>query len=195
MSLQSGTLTDCLYTNTADHTAVASTNSETTLLAGANLQPVLYRGFFGPHRPRGVAISLLARGVFSNTGTPTLTFKVRMGTAAASLAGTTIGASAAITTGSGVSAIFWELRMDLICNTPGYGSGNATLSGGGYVKSFAGFASPGEYTLTPSGGDSATWTTTFDASVDQYLNLSATWSANSASNTITCKNLVLLGLN
>ncbi len=101
MSLQSGTLTDCLFTNTADYTAYASSNSEATLLAGANLQPVFYRGFFAPCRPRGVAFDILARGTLSTTATPTITFKVRMGTSGAlAINGTVIGASAAITTGS-----------------------------------------------------------------------------------------------
>lgn len=194
-SATTGTWTECLFRNHADYTAFASSSAEGSLLAGTNQQPVLPALFFDQVAFR--TVTFLARGVFSNTGTPTLIFQCRLGTTAGStfLSGTSAGVSAAITTGSGVTNKWWELRLDLTCNTSGIGSGNTTLSGAGYVTSPGGFASPFIYALEPTTPDTGTWTLTIDDSVTQYFNLSATWSASSASNTITCKQLIASGLN
>jgi hypothetical protein len=192
------TWTECTFSNRADYTAVASTNAEASLLAGVNEQPWFPAGYFDQaNRGPGRGISLLARGLLGTTGTPTIIFQVRLGTTSGSayLAGTSVGVSAAITTSSGVTNKWWELRLDLICNTTGIGSGNTTLAGAGYVTSPGGFASPFVYALEPTTPDTATWTSTIDNSATQFVNLSVTWSASSASNTITLKQLLCLGLN
>lgn len=177
------------FVNEADHTALASSSAEGSLLAGTNKQPIIPAGYF--LKPGQYGFTLLARGVFSNTSTPTLIFQVRAGETAGSafLSGTSLGVSAAITTASGVTNIQWELRLDMTCTVRGIGTGNATLAGAGYVASYAGFASPFVYPLQPTTPNTATWTAVFNAAVTQYINLSATWSASSASNTITCKYL------
>ncbi len=83
----------------------------------------------------------------------------------------------------------------MTCRTVGTGTGNSTLSGAGYVQSPGGFASPFVYPLEPTTPDTATWTQTFDNSLTYFINLSVTWSASSASNTITCKALRMYGWN
>ncbi len=192
-----GTWSELLWCNRADHSALASSNVEASLLAGTNDQPVFPALFFLGRQGIGRAISILARGVFSTTGTPTIIFQARLGTTAGStyLSGTSVGVSAAITTGSGVATKWWELRLDLICTTAGIGTGNSTLSGSGYVLSPTGFGTPFVYPLEPTTPDTATWTSVVDAALTQYFNLSATWSASSSSNTITCKQLMIMGLN
>lgn len=192
-----GTWSECLFSNRADYNAFASSAAEGSLLAGVNQQPVIPALYFDGTKGFGRSISLLARGVLGTTGTPTVVFQVRLGTTAGSstLTGSSVGVSAAITTASAVSNKWWELRLDLVCNTPGIGSGNCTLSGSGYVTSPGGFASPFTYPLEPTTPDTATWTQTIDASQTQYLNLSVTWGASSPSNTITCKKLQLIGWN
>jgi hypothetical protein len=195
MSMQTGTWTECIFTNRADYTALASFTSEASLLGGLNLQPTLYPSFFEGTRSFGRGLSIVARGVLSVTATPTYTFTVRIGTALASIGGTVVGISNAITAINGVTNKWWELRLDLVCNTPGQGSGNTTVSGSGYVVSPGGFGSPFVYPLEPSAPDTATWTATLDNSAANYVNLSATCSASSASNTIQCKQLIVLGLN
>lgn len=187
--------TELMYANKADFAAVASTASEASLLGTLNEQPVIPATYFLGRERR--AVLLEASGVFSNTSTPTLIFQVRLGATAGSsyLSGTSVGVSAAITGGSGVTNKWWYLRIMLVCTIPGIGTGNATLAGAGYVKSPGGFAAPYEYALEPTTPDTATWTSTIDAAVTQYLNLSATWSASSSSNSITCKQLMLWGLN
>lgn len=185
------TYNEQFFTATADHTALASSAAEGSLLAGTNRQPVIPAGYFLQQGGVGRGIEIFANGIFSNTGTPTLIFQVRLGETAGSsyLSGTSVGVSAAITTANGVSNKYWELRLRLTCRTPGIGTGNTTLSGAGYVMSMSGFGTPFFYPLEPTTPDTATWTSTINAAVTQYLNLSATWSASSASNTITCKDL------
>ena len=179
-----------IFSNRADYTAFASSASEGSLLAGLNLQPVI-PALSMNESAFSRTFSLLARGVVSNTGTPTIIFQVRSGTTSGStyLSGTSVGVSAAITTSSGITNKWWELRLDLTCNTPGIGS-NTTVSGAGYVASPGAFASPFVYALEPTTPDTATWTATIDESLTQYINLSVTWSASSSSNTITCKQLM-----
>jgi hypothetical protein len=196
-SNMSATWSEVIFNNVSDYTAVASTASEASLLAGVNEQPIIPGGFFiQPNNVRRM-ISLVARGVLSTTGTPTIIFQARMGTTSgsATLSGTSVGVSAAITTASGITNKYFELRLDLTCRTPGIGTGNMTLFGAGYVKSPGGFASPFEYAIEPTTPDTATWTSTFDGSLAQYINLSVTWSASSASNTITLKQFYVLGTN
>jgi hypothetical protein len=58
-----------------------------------------------------------------------------------------------------------------------------------------GFASPYRYPVEVTTPDTATWTQTFNGNSTYYLNLSLTWSASSASNTATCKELRMIGWN
>ena len=190
------TWTELLYANTSDFGAYASSAVEGSLLTpGPKTQPVIPATYF--EKTIGRSISIVARGVLSVTGTPTIIFQARLGTTQGStfLSGTSVGVSAAITTIVGVTNKWWELRLDLTCDTIGQGTGNTILSGSGYVASPGGFASPFVYPLEPTTPDTATWTATIDDAITQYLNLSATWSANSASNTITVKQLLAYGLN
>lgn len=197
-SFGTNTWPELYFANKAAFSAVTNTLSETTLLGGANLQPTLSPPTFAAV-PGAAArcISFKGWGLLSNTGTPTLTFKFYLNPTqgSASLAGTTIGASAAITTASGVTSKIWKFELDLICQTPGQGTGNCTLFASGTISSPAGFASPFSYAITPGGGDSATVTATLDGSLTQFFNMSATWSAASASNSITLQALEAFGWN
>lgn len=196
-SFLTGTVTEQMFVNTADYTAFNTSSAEGSLLAGTNEQPIIPATFFFNKQGRHRCIRLIASGVLGTTSTPTIIFQVRAGTTSGSsfLSGTSLGVSAAITTASGVTNQAWELVLDLQCNTTGIGTGNTTLSGAGWVNSPGGFASPFSYALEPTTPPTATWTATIDNSLTYYLNLSVTWSASSASNTITCKKLWLLGLN
>lgn len=185
------TYCETFFCNEADHTAHSNSTSEVSLIAGTNKQPVIPANHFLQQGAQFRGLSFLARGVLSTTSTPTIIFQLRAGETAGSsfLSGTSIGVSAAITTASGITNKWWELRLDLIATVRGIGTGNTTLSGSGYVTSPGGFASPFIYPLEPTTPDTATWTATINGGVTQYINLSATWSAASASNTITCKQL------
>lgn len=198
MSFTTQTVTELMFQSSgADFTALSSFTAEASLLGGLNEQPVIPAGFFGLPTAVGRSIELRASGVVGSTGTPTYTFQVRASSTQGSgtLSGTSLGVSAAITTGLGVSTQLWELWLKMVCKTPGQGSNNCTLVCHGWVQSFGGFASPFGYALAPTTPPTATWTATIDAAVNNYLNLSVTCSASSASNTVTAKDVSLAGLN
>lgn len=189
-ALESPAWASMYYANRADFTALSSFTSEASLLQGQNQQPYIPAGFFDGPRGFGRTLTFQASGVFSTTGTPTYTFQTRLSTTvgATTLSGSSIGVSAAITTGSGVTDKMWTLELNLTCNTPGQGTGNTTLNAFGWVRS-GGFAAPYEYPLEVTTPDTATWTQTLDATLTYYFNLSVTCSASSASNAIRCKSL------
>lgn len=188
------TYMECVYSNRTDFTAYASSAVEGSLLSGGgNTQPVFPAFSLTGKDAFGKLIVVKASGVLGTTGTPTYTWQVRLGTTQGSsfLSGTSVGVSAAITTASGVTNKYWELELRLVVNTPGMGTGNCTLSGAGYIESPGGFASPFTYALEPTTPDTATWTSTVDGGLAQYLNLSVTSSASSSSNAVTCKQLLV----
>lgn len=196
MSMTSGTVAELMSPSGtgADFTALASFTSEASLLGGLNLQPTVPGNYFD--KP-GKVVEFRASGVLSSTGTPTYTFFVRASSTQGSstLSGAILGQSVAITTGSGVSTQLWDLWLRVVCKTLGQGSGNTTLVCWGLVSSPGGFASPFAYALEPTTPPTATWTQTADGAVNNYLNLSVSCSASSASNTITCKWMGLTGWN
>lgn len=184
------TYAESFFSNLSDFNAHHTSATEGSLLGGVNVQPVIPALFLA--KPNSFkAFRIEASGILGTTSTPTITFQLRLGETSGSafLSGTSIGVTAAITTQSGVSNQFWKLELDLTCRTPGIGATNCTLSGAGYVMSPGGFASPFIYPIEPTTPPTATWTSTINGAVTQYLNISATWSASSASNTITMKNL------
>lgn len=197
MALNSPLWAHAPYSTNADFSAVASTASESSLLSGQNLQPYIPPNFFDTQTGIGRRLRLRAAGVFSNTGTPTLIFQVRSSTTvgATTLSGASLGVSAAITTSSGVTNALWSLWLEIACKTSGQGTNNTTLTCHGGVFSPTGFASPFYYSLEPTTPPTATWTATIDSTLEQFLNLSVTWSASSGSNTITCKDLCMESLN
>lgn len=192
-----GSWTEAIYCSAATYTAVASSAAEAGLLSGPNIQPIIPAVFFHPTAGYNRAIRISGNGVLSTTGTPTAIFQFRLGTTAGptQYGGGSVGVTAAITTQSGVTNKYWEFDLTLVCTVPGIGTGNCTISGAGKILSPTGFASPFIYPIEPTTPDTATFTSTLDGSLTQYLNLSMTWSASSSSNTITLKRLLVEGLN
>ena len=192
-----GTWTEMMFVNGADFTAFANNASEGSLLSGQNEQPTFPSNFFFNKQGLRRGFVLEAQGVLGTTSTPTIIFQVRLSptVGSATLSGVSLAVSTAITTASAVANKRWLLRLAMLCTVVGQGTNNSTLAGAGEVSSSGGFASPFRYDLEPTTPDTATWTATFDNSLQQYLNLSVTWGTASPSNTITCKQLLMWGLN
>lgn len=151
-------------------TTVANTASETvvatlTIPAGDAVVGAVYR--------------IKAWGTASVTGTPTLTLRSRLG----GVAGAALGSSGARTASSGVTNRSWQVTVDLTCLTTG-GSGTWFASQITYeavsLAASPPFASPG---LILDG----TTSVTADSTVSEDFVLTATWSAASTSNTLTCR--------
>lgn len=194
-SFVSGTVTDLLFANVNDGTAItAGTFSvETTLLGGftGTIQPWLPPSYLAN---MGLSKSLLimASGVMSSAATPTITFFIRIGQTIAVVTGTSIGQSVAMTAANTTNSM-WQAQLVITRRTPGMGAGAATWAANGFLES-PGVASPFWYALTPAASATA-WTFTMDDTQTQYINLSGLASANSASNSMQCKSLLMFGCN
>ncbi len=172
---------------TASGVAVANTTTETILFPNITIPANFMQD--------GRTIRIRAVGQYSNTGTPTMIFTVRLG----GVAGTVICKTAACTTPSGVTAAMWDL--DVIITTRSNGS-SGTVMGNGIARVFAAVAgtvasATGEGLVTPmtAGGVVTPATATVDLTADQALSVTLTWSAASASNTATGLNYVVEAMN
>lgn len=195
MSFITATNAELLYANTTAGTAKASFTSEVLIndTTGMGVQAHLPPDFFLPNPTAvGKGIRIVARGIFSSTGTPTYTFTIRSGTAGNTSAAILLG-SAALTTGSGVSNQPFELQGDVFLVSQGAAGANSTVRGTGMI------VSPGLATTIAGVGAGASLTTptatTFDCSITNFINFNVTCSASSASNTITLQSLQVYGLN
>lgn len=197
-SFLTGTNVEIIYASTAAGTAKASFTSEAQIndTAGMGPQAFLPADFFGMAGGRDLAIGkgirIVARGILSSTATPTYTFTVRGGAAAATT-GAILGGTAALTTGSGVSNQMWEYQADIVLETLGAAGANSTIRGIGLLAC-GGLASPFSYPIY-GGAASPGTVATFDTSIKNFINFNVACSASSASNTITIHQLIVYGLN
>lgn len=172
---------------TADGTAVANTTTETILFPNTT--------FPGNYMQDGRCLRITAYGRHSTTVTPTLTFRLRWG----GVGGTVLAASGAITCGSTVTAGMWKVEILLQVRLNGSAG---TIMATGYAEIGDDAASSvGSATnvhgrdFMGSAGVATPAAATVDLAADTALALSATWSAASASNTITGHNLIIESLN
>lgn len=150
---------------------VASTASETTLIgSGAGSLALAANALSSVGR----TIRIEAMGYVSDTGTPTLRLKFKLGS-------TVILDSTAVTLGSGISNKLWRFSGLITTQTAG-------ASG----KLFA----QGQFTQNGSVTDMvSTAQISIDLTAALTADLTAQWSASSASNTVTLTNLVVEVLN
>lgn len=172
---------------TSSGAAVANSTSETIIFPDVTI--------FANYMQDGRALRYRAIGQYSNTGTPTLIFTLRWG----GVAGVVLCKTAACTTPSGVTAAMWDL--DLLIQVRSNGSSGTIMANGvarvhSAVAGTVGSAT-GEGLVTPmtAGGVITPAAATCDLTVDKALSLTATWSAASASNTLTGLNQLLESLN
>ena len=163
--------------NTANGTAVANTTTETIIFPDVNI-PANYVA-------DGRVLRLRCQGALSTTATPTMIFSVRWGT----VTGTVICKSGAITQGSGVTSVIWDFVVLITCRANG-------VSGSVFAIGVASVGSASTLTnMMGSAGATVPAAVTIDESVDKALSVTATWSAASASNTLTGHNYYLESLN
>lgn len=155
-------LAGVLATQTADVT-IASTVTETTLLGtvvGTLTLPA-------DSLEVGKTVRIVVRGFLSNTGTPNLTIRAKLG-------GTEVVGTGAIVTASGVSNVGFVATFDITLRTTG-GSGTVVAAG-----AF-------EYNNGTIVNAVKTTTTTIDTTGSLAIDVTAEWGTSSASNTITCQ--------
>lgn len=125
----------------------------------------------------GRTLRLRAFGRLSTTGTPTIAFALRWG----GVSGTVLATTEAITNGSGVANVNWALEAIIQTRANG-ASGSLFVMGVAQVHTAAGTVVTNVFGVS---GYDAPAAVTVDLTADTALALTATWSAASASNTLT----------
>lgn len=152
---------------------VANTTTETTLTNTGSGK----LSFGSNELGSGKVLRVSAAGVFSTTGTPSLQFKLKLGA-------TTILDSTAINAPNGVTNELWIL--DVLVSIRSIGSSGSIFSQGVVKLTSGATTAQIEKLLNTSAA-------TIDTTAALTIDLTATWGTASASNTITCTNLILEG--
>jgi len=153
-------------------TAVANTTTE-TLLAPNLVLPYRYLRLTR-------AIRIRAWGQFSTTATPTMTFKVHLGSAGTNADGV-VCASSAITTVSGASNLIWKLEVDIAVRAETLGATSANVMGIGELLVTDAATNTKVPQMMPASAPAVSGG--YNVEALQNLGLYLTWSAASASNT------------
>lgn len=182
MSLQ--TWGETLISAQIDGTALASSTTATSILPPA-AKFTLPANFYSI----GKAIRVTGYGrISTTTGPPTITLDVRHGS-------TVVFNGAAVTTVASLTNKTWKFVAVLTCRAIG-ASTTANLMGSGELTSSAVVGSTGGNANTAMLPDSAPAVGTgFDSTASQVVDLFATWSASSASNSIQLHQFLLEALN
>jgi len=187
------TVMETLYSSAAAGNNLATFTTEALMYASTQAQALLPINFFDATYGVGKDLKVLARGVYSTTGTPTFTLGFRQD----SVSGGIWGSSAAITSQSGVTNTVWELEFDVVNQSLTFASSHneavivvlgqvAGVSTG--VSSFANASAIG--TLTPTTAFTITQTDT-----THYLCPTITCGTSSASNKWQMLQLMVYGCN
>lgn len=145
-------------------------NSDLPLIYGRTLQA-------------GSRITIDASGIASNTATPTLILGVYWG----GVAGTALAVSTAKTTTTAMTNWQWDLHLIVRVLTVGpLSTSSSMMPINGYWRLPTSLTAWTEIRLPETAPASVT---SLDTSVNKVISVGATWSAASASNTITCHDM------
>lgn len=161
---------ELLATETADGTAIASTTTETIIFPNKTLPANFMQD--------GRLLRLRVFGKLSTTGTPTITFAIRWG----GVGGTLLATSEAITCANNSSNVCWSMEAYIQVRTNG-SAGSLFVMGDVTVNLTASTNTSGVFGV--SGFDAPAAVGSLDLTADTALSITADWSANSASNTLT----------
>ena len=162
------------FIQTANAT-VANTITETTLIGTGIGTMTIPANVFTV----GKTLRLTWRGILSDTGTPTLRIRVKIGS-------TTIGDTGALALAGVITNEEWSVNYIMTCRTTGV---TGTIFGQGDFN-FDNAASEGLTFGMPS-----TTTTTIDTTIPQLLSITAEWGTADPTDTITSTNGILEFLN
>jgi len=151
-----------LFSQVADAT-VADTTDETTILGVGRGSKTLDADIL----EIGTVIVIVLHGHLSDTGTPTLDLKVKLG-------GVEVCSTGAQTLAPTITEEGFALRVEITCRTTGAGG---TVVAGGTFEYSAG----NQHMLVKTGTSAA------DTTAALAVDVTADWSAADAANTITCQ--------
>jgi len=191
MSWTTGTQTEALSASYVNGSALASSSTATSIgpTTGAAYLPA---NFFLPSSGVGKSLLVKAFGVLSDTATPNLTIGVTANTTQGTYNSSGIFATTGtLAQGSGVTNVPWDLEVLITCASVG-ASGTFLADGMFRVYNTATTINTARCSSSSANPNTALTLSTESA---YYVELFATWSAASASNTITVYNVAVLGLN
>lgn len=148
---------------------IANTIVETSLLAAGVGSAVVPKNFLVPGR----SLVIKAQGFMSDTGTPTFTFRFKLGATVILVTATTL-------TGA-ISNNQWRLEINLTCRSVGVGG--TVIAQALFVQETGG--NPDNFfvtSLTP---------VVLDTTVDNAADLTWQWGTADPADTITCTNLLV----
>lgn len=128
----------------------------------------------------GAVYRIRAYGTAQVTGTPTMTFRFRIG----GTGGTSLLAFSAITARSNMTDGFWEIELIATCSATGVSGTWSPFGRGGH--NFVGTAATLTSLLT-----AVTASVTRDTTISNDLVLTGQWSAASSSNSIVCRGALI----
>jgi len=142
---------------------VANTTDETTVLGAGRGSKTVPANTLDV----GTAIRLMLHGYLSDTGTPTLNIKIKLG-------GAEVCSTGAIALPSGIDELGWSLEADIVCRTTGAGG---TVVAGAMFE----FDDDSGRRMVKTG------TTAADTTGELLADVTATWGTAAAGNIITCQ--------
>ena len=181
--------------NTAAFGAVNTSASELNILGATQAIINQYCAIPANDARAGKVYQVEAGGVYGNTGTPTIIWTPRWGTSTTPATNVTLGASGTFTTITGTTALPWYLMFTMVIRTSPPGATLGTGYGTGQIALGIPVTSSQFVTDLYMGGTAATIDTTGQGTAGCGITMNATWSASSASNTITTQWWLLRSLN
>ena len=154
-------------------TVVANTAAETTLLGAAILGTLTLPANYMDLSGRTIRVT--ASGYFSATGTPTLNIKLKLGSVTLMITG-------AVALSGTIADHHWE--MSALFTVSAVGAAGTVLGQGNFAYDNAAHAGIAEGMVMIAAA-------TIDMTAAQAIDLTATWGAAAAGNTITCTNYVV----
>ena len=193
------TVAEVIYSMPASGAALSNSTTNTVLTGNTSTNPAfeLPTPLWQPAYFVGKALHVLAKGTFGTTGTPTLTIGCYVDPTQNSTASQQIlAATGALTTPSGVTNGNWELEFTVSMQSIGVTSSayTATWNTSGTFKLGAGNNAATTAASVYMVGNPQT-TIAVNPMAINFLEIWATWGTASASNTITCSQFMVLGLN
>jgi len=188
-----GTYPELLYSMPASGAALANSASRALLsTASSAVTSEPFRippSFWDPARNGGQAFMAELGGFISTTGTPTFQFQAALDTTQGTY-GTTLAATGAFTTASGLASAAFTARFR--CSTQQLGAtGLLSVTGEFNIGAAANGATAAAATYMLGTSTLVAVNTT----VDNYLEIWGTWGTAAAGNTVTLQQLFVYGLN
>jgi hypothetical protein len=202
MTFQTGTNAEVLYCMPGTGAPLANSSAQAILSGNTSTNPPyqlppIQTLFGGPSYAVGRALRVVARGFVATTGTPTLKVVCGLNTTQGTVSpAIVLAGTGSFTTASGIANGLWELEFGIDINSLGDTAATQAMSLDALGKFTIGVGNNAATTAAVSymAGSAAAITTVLPQT-SYWIEISALWGTASASNTITCAQFEVLGLN